>query len=405
MKISQYQKHHHQHHDQSDCGVVCLKSVLSYYGGYIATEKLRLMSGTNKFGTTMFGLLNCAKELGFTAEAFEADIKGLQKCTDICVLHVVVNGLQHFVVCYGYNAKKATFLIGDPAQKKPHYLSAEELNTLWISKALIRISSPPRGSLEARPQHWKWLTESLKEDTNILLMSVFLGVLIAIINMAFAVFSQKFIDTLLPTHTVTIILYGCLLLFFLLLLSPFLEIIQQTFLLRQAKNYNIRIVDFFLGKLIRLNKSFFDSRSIGDMVARMNDTSRIQKTISSLTGSLIVQVLTLLVAVGTIFIYDQLAGFIAASVIPLFILVALYYHPKIRASQRKMMTSYSRNESNYINTIRGIETIKITNSETHFLSIAREIYSDFYTKLYQLGTIGIQYQFINRLISVLLVIG
>jgi len=48
MKIKNLNQHHKQHHDQSDCGVVCLTSILSYYNSYQPLEELRELSGTNK---------------------------------------------------------------------------------------------------------------------------------------------------------------------------------------------------------------------------------------------------------------------------------------------------------------------------------------------------------------------
>lgn len=35
-------------HDQSDCGVACMLSLIRYYGGSNTLEKLRELSGTTK---------------------------------------------------------------------------------------------------------------------------------------------------------------------------------------------------------------------------------------------------------------------------------------------------------------------------------------------------------------------
>ena len=57
-------------HDQSDCGVACLASIIQYYGGHAKMEKLRELSGTTKQGTTLLGLYQAAPELGLSAQAF-----------------------------------------------------------------------------------------------------------------------------------------------------------------------------------------------------------------------------------------------------------------------------------------------------------------------------------------------
>ena len=61
-----------QQHDQSDCGVACLLSIIQYYEGSNNLEKLRELSGTTKQGTTLLGLYQAANKLGFTAQGNEA---------------------------------------------------------------------------------------------------------------------------------------------------------------------------------------------------------------------------------------------------------------------------------------------------------------------------------------------
>jgi len=84
-------------HDQSDCGVACLLSVIKYYEGNNSLEKLREISGTTKQGTTLLGLYQAANGLGFEASGNEADIQALIDHGEPLILHVVIEErLQHF---------------------------------------------------------------------------------------------------------------------------------------------------------------------------------------------------------------------------------------------------------------------------------------------------------------------
>ena len=49
-------------HDQNDCGVACLLSLIRYYGGNQSLEKLREYSGTTRQGTTLLGLYQAANQ-------------------------------------------------------------------------------------------------------------------------------------------------------------------------------------------------------------------------------------------------------------------------------------------------------------------------------------------------------
>ncbi|MCB0744402.1 MAG: peptidase domain-containing ABC transporter, partial [Ignavibacteriae bacterium] len=282
MKIKKTFKTQVKQQDQSDCGVVCLKNILNYYNADVPLEQLREWSGTNRTGTTMLGLIQCAKKIGFDADGYEADINSLKDYNNIGILHIIKdNILQHFVIYYGYDSKNNLFIIGDPINTKPHFISEEKLLNLWKSKALILLKPTSDLPKKISENKFKWVVKSLKEDINILTMAALLGLTISILGLASAIFSQKFIDNLLPSNNFNTILKGCLLFAYLLLLNGSFTYIKQLFLIRQGKDYNIRIIKFFYSKLLKLPKSFFDSRKTGDLIARMNDTSRIQNTVTS----------------------------------------------------------------------------------------------------------------------------
>jgi len=131
-------------HDQSDCGVACLLTLIKFYGGTQSLEKLRELSGTNRQGTTLLGLYQAANELGFDSQGCEADLQSLIEHSSPLILHVVIEEkLQHYIVCYGYNKKTESFTIGDPVKGIQTY-SKEELGAIWESKACLKLVLPYR---------------------------------------------------------------------------------------------------------------------------------------------------------------------------------------------------------------------------------------------------------------------
>ena len=63
----------------------------------------------------------------------------------------------------------------------------------------------------------QWFANLLKEDREILSFSILLGLGIAVLGMAMAIFSQKLIDDILPSQNSRKLVAGILLLAFLLL--------------------------------------------------------------------------------------------------------------------------------------------------------------------------------------------
>ena len=141
------------------------------------------------------------------------------------------------------------------------------------------------------------------------------------------------------------------------------------------------------------------------MVARMNDTSRIQRTISKIIGSIVIDILLVIVVSVSIFSYNKTLGLITLLWIPLLTIVVIFFNPKIKKQQKEVMQSYARNESNYIDTINGIETIKNNNKEPFFTKETNSIYKLFQTAIYDLSRLGLNYATINELISNIFIIG
>ena len=392
-------------HDQTDCGVACLLSLIRYYGGSHSLEKLRELSGTNTEGTSLLGLYQAANQTGFTAEGCEADIPSLIEHGQPVILHVVQEKyLNHYVVCYGYADGK--FIIGDPAKGIIHY-THEELEQTWQSKAGLTLA-PNNTFVKAQTErnHKKqWFANLLKEDREILSFSILLGLSIAVLGMAMAIFSQKLIDDILPSQNSRKLVAGILLLAFLLLVRTGLDAIRNLFLIRQTRDFNNRINDRFYSSLLSLPKLFFDTRKTGELVARLNDTQRVQRVITTIAGSTVIDALTALVSFAFLFYYSWQTGIIATVSLPFYFLLVYVFNRRIISAQRQVMQGYALSESNYITTMQGIAAIKNSNRIPFFQKLNWLIYGNFQEKVVALGKINVKLTVFSIIFSVLFLMG
>ena len=394
---------------QSDCGVACLASLLAYYGGHSRLERLRELSGTDPQGTSLLGLYQAASQIGFDAEGMEADsVENLK--TDVgepVMLHVLIdNRLQHYVVCYGWDARAQTFLIGDPAQGVITY-TTDELAAIWPSRILLVLkpNDTLRQQTDETKARRKWLLSIVQDDAPLLSIATGLGIATAGLGLSTAIFSQKLIDEILPKHDTKRLVLGLSLLAFLLVARAVVGYLRGFLLNRQSRDFNNRIINKFYDALLHLPKSFFDSRKTGELIARLNDTGRIQRTISHLTGSVVINTLVVLVSVGYLFTYSCWIGLLSLVSIPLYIGLVWQYHGRIIAGQREVMAASARTESNYVDTIQGIDVIKATNRESFFSDITKTVYGHFQNNVYKLSRLGLRFNLAAEIIAALLTAG
>lgn len=393
----------------SDCGVSCLLSIVQYYNGSNTLENLRKLSGTNITGTTLLGLYQAANQIGFTVEGCEADIEALIKHPSPVILHVVIeNQLQHYVVCFGTTQAdgEIKFIIGDPA-KGIVYLSRNELAIIWQSKTCLALEPNKyfKKAEDTAIQKKQWIKQLLKEDLPILSIAALVGVGIAVLGIAMSLFSQHLIDDILPKKNFVKLNLGIALVFLLLFAKEGLSALRQYFLLRQSKEFNIRIIGSFYSQLLQLPKPFFDTRKIGELTARLTDTSRIQRVISQLAGNVVIDTLVTLVVFVFLFFYSWKIAIASLLVLPVYFLLIYKHNKSIIKGQRNIMSNYAMSEANYISTLQGIEPIKNYSKQELFASTNNLIYSKYQDTIFSLGKIQIRLGFIANGFGIFFLLG
>ena len=308
-------------HDSSDCGVACLVSIINFYGGSVTNENIRRLSGTTQSGTTMLGLLQAAKQNGLDASGYEASVSEIINFDGVLIMHIVTNtNLEHYIVNFGYENER--FIIWDPS-KGIELISKEELEEIWISKKCLGLKTTAsfKYSNEKKKEKSNWLIKNIDQDSSLLITTIVLGIVISVLSLVMALYTQKLIDKILPAKDIKVLVISLVLVFFLLTARIILNIIRQSVLLKQGQSFNTRIVDNFFRALLLLPKTFFDTRKTGDFIARLNDTIRIQKVIAEFAGGYIIDLIIIVVSMISMFLYSKITAIITICILPAFFLL------------------------------------------------------------------------------------
>ncbi len=377
-------------HDSTDCGAACLVSAIKYYGGHATIDKVRKLSGTTQTGTTMLGLYQAANDYGLESSGYEATIKDIIEFEHVLILHVVKEeNLEHFMVSFGF--EEGRFILWDPAVGLT-LMPADELDKIWNSRKCLALV--PGGSFkpekESRRNKRSWLLKAVIPEKDLLLISVATGVVISVLGLVMAVFTQKLVDRILPSGDFKLLIVISILVFFLLSSRVIISALRQLLLLTQGKHFNIRIVDDFYYSLLFLPQTFFDTRRTGDLVARLNDTMRVQKIISDMAGIYSIDVLILLLTITMIFYYSPVSGILSLVCLPVLYMIVRKWESRFIAAQHNLMAGYAASESNFISTLQGIREIKSLNWQESFFNGNNRIYGEFQERAFLLGKIKVK---------------
>lgn len=404
LQIKNIEKAFVKQNNQSWCGLACLSILCRYYVGDMSQEKLVRISGTNVSGTTLLGLYQAANTIGLEAEGLEGNIEELSKLDNPAILHFTLeDGLLHYVVYFGKSGDK--FILADPA-KGISYIDRGTLDKLWKSKTLLSVKKGEnfKEVKDISKAKYEWLKSLLKPDFQILSVVLILNMVVSVLGITLALFSQKLVDDILPSKDFNRLILGTAILTALLLAKNFIGYLRTILSARQIKEFSNRIVGQFYSIILYLPKVFFDSLKTGEVTARLNDASRIQRTISYIFSTFIIDVLTIIVVAVFLFIYWWPTGLITIIGSLLFAYVFLKNAKKIIEGQKGVMVNYAQSESYFFDSVQGIDVIKSYGRENVFSSSGKGIYSIFQNSIFDLTILNNKIGLWAQNIAVILII-
>lgn len=137
--------------DITDCGAASLASVAAFYGHKLPLSRIRQYASTDRSGTTVLGLMEAARKLGFIAKGVKGGFDSLYKIPKPAIAHVIVKDvLHHFVVIQAVDARWVTVM--DPAYGEVRKLSHEELKPNGLASWCSWFQQTP-SSPATRPPH------------------------------------------------------------------------------------------------------------------------------------------------------------------------------------------------------------------------------------------------------------
>lgn len=389
---------------ESNCGPACLSSIYKYYGILINQETIQKYSGTTDTGTSLLGLYQASKQLGFFTEGFEAEITHLKDLTAPCVLPVIINQqYEHYIVLYRYDGKN--FIIGNPATGIEK-LSEKELEKIWASKALLTIKPTENSKSQPYTKRNKinWFFETLKADIPYFIISIMIGVVISFLTLAVTFFSQKLIDNFLPNEKYEQIIWGFVFLLFIFIVTYSLTYFKNILILTQGKEFKKRLLSKLMFQILRLSKTYFNSTKSGDIINRINDSERIQSVIVDVINIIIIEVISIVITSIYLSYYSWQISLIMFLYVPILALISIAFSTKINNGQKQVMISHSWLESRFINVVTNIDTIKAFNLQNDTFNQTNAEYKNVQDNVYQLGKINAKYTlFINLLTGFILI--
>ena len=346
-----------QQHDISDCGVACLVSVAAHYRLFVSLSKVRQFTGTDKQGTNVLGLLEGAKKLGFDAKGVQCDISSLPNVPIPAIAHLYLkNGLQHFVVIYKISEKLIKIM--DPGSGNYLKMSPEKFKDQWTGVLVILVPNesfvPKNEKISMLLKFW----QLLKPHKYVLIQSLFGSLFYTLLGFSTSIYIQKITDHVLVDENYSLLNIMSVVMLMLLFIQILLNVFKDIFLIRSGQEIDSRLILGYYKHLLQLPQQFFDTMQVGELISRVNDAVKIRLFINNTSLTLMVNFFIVVFSFILMFTYYWKLGMIMLFIIPLFLVIYLITDRLNKKTERSIMESSAELESQLIESITGVSTIK-----------------------------------------------
>ena len=350
-------------HDITDCGAACLASVSAHYKLNIPIARIRQWAGTDKKGTNAWGLVKAAEKLGFSAKGVKGGIEGMNEVPLPAIAHVIVKQqLLHYVVVYKFTKEYVEIM--DPGDGQIHRKSHDEFTKEWTG-VLILLS--PNQEFMARNEKVSVLSRFwflLHPHHKILVQALVGAVVYTVLGLSTSIYIQKITDFVLPDGNRNLLNLLSVGMIIILLLQLLIGIIQTIYVLRTGQLIDARLILGYYKHLLKLPQRFFDTMRTGEIISRINDAVKIRTFINDTLINVLVNLFILVFSFVLMFVYSVKLALIMLIVIPLYALLYWVTNVLNRKRERKIMESAAELETQLVESLNAVKTIKQLNLET-----------------------------------------
>lgn len=357
-------------HDEKDCGAACLSMLLQYNGKKVPLAAVREAIQVDQYGASMYGVLDGAEKFGLSGQAFEGTADAfINSVTSgeipLPAIARIINReiYEHYVIVS--KVARGNIIIFDPDMGK-RKMSYDEFSDSFLGQIMV---FEPGSQFTPENLRKGSLTKFLRMISHQKALIAVIGLLslfITGIGLAGTFLFQYLIDNVLTgidqvesvesvmNDFAAILLCVGMLYFF----KMAIQMLRGMLLTAMTKRIDLPLMLGYYDHVVDLPMRFFDTRKTGEIISRFNDASKIRDAISSVTLTLMIDVV--MVAVCGIVLYHQsrVLFFIAMVMFLLYLMVTIVYVKPLDTLNRDLMEQNAQFDSYLKETVDGMETVK-----------------------------------------------
>ncbi len=351
-----------------DSALKCLRSVARHHGKIISVQDLRSKNKSSQGNASLRSIAELAESIGFRARCVEIDYTTLVKNTPLpCIIKwnghgfVVVSAIVQNQLEIGVDKETLTVSTSEFCKNWLH--EAEKDGMVLLLEATPAFHNEPEEGEQSHSGPFAWLYGYVKKYPK-LVRQIGIAILVGTVLKLIPPFlTQSIVDVGINTNNLDFIYLILFAQLMLMVGRNSLEAIRGWLLLHVSTRVGISLLTDFIAKIMRLPMAFFNEKSLGDVMQRVEDQKRVEVFLSTQLSNILFSVVNIVIYTAIFAIYNGLIFSIFLGSTLLYITWISLFMRKRRDldSQRFEMAAQERDK--LVQIVQGMPDIKLANAE------------------------------------------
>jgi ATP-binding cassette subfamily B protein len=358
--------------EATDCGPACLAMVLSLLGRDVNLDEVReAAGGSGRDGTDALSIVRAAEWFGLRSRGLSIlDVDQLTYLPGGSILHWE---FSHFVV-FDRLTKRGVEIV-DPAMGR-RVISIERFRESFTGVALV---FEPGDEFEPKRRgngRLGWYWRQLSGQRDVLSRVIVTSILLRVFALALPLVTAVIVDRVVPRNDRHLLLVVAIGLGGLLVFQMVTTLVRSHLLLQLRTNLDTRLTLGFVDYLSRLPYDFFQRRSAGDLLMRVNNNATVREMLTSNTLSAMLDGVLVVGYAVLILLVAPLMGVIVIGMGIVQIAVFYIARRSYRDLMARSLEAQARSQSYLVEMLHGMETLKAAAAESRSVERWSNLYVD-----------------------------
>lgn len=339
--------------DSKDSGYICFLIVLNVLKVTVSENLKNEYSSID--GTTEYKILRTAKKLNLKAKAGKINLKKLD-ALNVPVIIQQKNG--SYILLIGRDKEK--YVVLDPAKGYTEKIDSADLIADATGDVII-IGKKLRNATDDAANckfGFKWFIPTImkfKKQFICVLIAVFF---IQILGILTPLMTQVVVDKVLShnaLNTLYTIAIGILIVYIYELI---ISICKNYLFVHTTNRIDVVLSSRLFHHLFALPLKYFESRRVGDTVARVRELDHIRAFLTGTPLQSMVDALFIVVYIAVMFFYSTNLTWIVVASLPIFAILSIIVTPMFKKRLDKKFETGANAQSFLVESINGVHTVK-----------------------------------------------